>query len=140
MSLLFLFLLPAVGYFGLSAFEDWWSATVTIVLPNQVGRRYDEVVRVMRHQGAPSLRAVRDGEDRWILLEGSHRATAAMRLGRRIQVVECADDEIVDVDCYDDVDRRFPPSSARFFAAIWSDPVELTIAKRRLRVVKFAAA
>ncbi len=136
--LAFAALLPA--YYVTSALYDRWTEKVVIVTPNPTrDRHYLDVITDMQRLGPPTLRAVLHEDGRWILLEGSNRATAALGLKRRINLVVVDPDEIVDVDCFrpdsDGVWRRIPPSPARDFALGWSRPVEHRVPAHRVRIL-----
>lgn len=58
------------------------------------------VTAEMRTLGGPTLRAVETGEGEYYLLEGCHRARAAVALGKTITL------ELVDYDC--ETDEKTP--------------------------------
>lgn len=62
----------------------------------------DNVMREMKHYGAPTLKACRD-HDELRLLEGTHRMIAAKKMGCPINIIECAQDEVIKHD-FQDID------------------------------------
>ncbi len=58
------------------------------------------VMREMKHLGAPTLKACRDGNE-LRLLEGTHRVIAARQLDYSINIVECNQDEMIKHDFQD---------------------------------------
>ncbi len=135
--LMFAALGPA--YFAASALYDRLMEKVILVIPNPVRpRHYLDVISEMQRSGSPTLRAVQHEDGRWILLEGSHRTTAAIGLRRRIDLVAVDPDEVVDVDFYRDDDagvrHKYPPGPARDFALGWTHPVEHVVPAHRVRI------
>ena len=75
-----------------------------------------EVAADMARLGAPTIRAYNAG-DHLIAFEGSHRLRAAEMAGIAVNIVEMADDDMIDLDTldYDDCgwfDERVVPVSA----------------------------
>jgi hypothetical protein len=93
--------------------------TITIRIPNPPGRGHLKyVMATMKRRGSPRIRAIRHNRS-WVALEGSHRVSAAAKLGIPITIVEMK-------------------PSARMRTDVWgnnSDPDEYGNPRRRVRDV-----
>ncbi len=84
-------------YYALNALADRvLPVTVSVQVPNPTDPAHlEDVIAEMRPRGSPTVLAVR-ALDGWCALEGSHRVTAAAKLGLPITFVEVHPDTLIE--------------------------------------------
>jgi len=78
----------------------------TIFAPNHVDKKSEHYVSVkkeMLKRGPPQIRAMYNGCDAWLAIEGSHRIAAAEELGLNIIILEVKPDEVISDHDFEDL-------------------------------------
>jgi hypothetical protein len=107
-------------------------AKLRLQIPNQPDRRHLlEVKDEMRRRGSPRIRAVRTKKG-WVALEGSHRVTAAQKLGIPIILIEKKPDDRMTHDIWTGYGRPELPIRATVARILeefeyWGRPVRRTV-------------